>query len=543
LITAFVINRATTDRPDFRQLIPLLILAAVIPIFAELLWRLIIYLMNRTDALGREKITNEMLEHLIERSYGFHVNNFAGSMVAKVGRFSGAFEGLYDLFVFEIMGVMISLAFAIAIIFNTFPPVGFIVVGFLIAFIAVIAPLTRKRFVINKIRAEAESTLTGQLADSLTNAITIKTFAHEEYEYKLFRKVTKDATQKRIRSWDFQNIPVDLVSTSTISIMNGIAIIGAIFAYYYYGLEAGSVFLVINYIAQITARFWNISKVMRSFENNLSDATEMAQILAQHNEIIDEKNAKKLRVKNPTIRFNNVSFAYEDGKKLFDGLNLYIKAGARVGLIGPSGGGKTSVTKLLLRFMDIQSGSIEIDGQNIASCTQKSLRENIAYVPQEPLLFHRSLMENIRYGKPGASDAEVIEAARKAHADEFIQNLQHGYDTLVGERGIKLSGGQRQRVAIARAILKDAPIIILDEATSALDSESEKLIQDALEKLMKNRTTLVIAHRLSTIRHLDRILVLDKGLVVEDGTHTDLMDMSGLYASLWNHQSGGFIPD
>jgi ATP-binding cassette subfamily B protein len=228
---------------------------------------------------------------------------------------------------------------------------------------------------------------------------------------------------------------------------------------------------------------------------------------------------------------------------VFDELNLHIQSGEKIGLVGPSGGGKSTLTRLMLRFDDVQAGSITIDGQNIADVTQASLRQNIAYVPQEPLLFHRTIGENISYGRPEAKQSEIAEAARKAKADEFITKLADGYKTVVGERGVKLSGGQRQRVAIARAILKDAPILILDEATSALDSESEVLIQQALWELMKGRTAIVIAHRLSTIQKMDRIIVLDDGKIVEEGTHKQLLAKKGLYAKLWSHQSGGFIEE
>jgi ATP-binding cassette subfamily B protein len=241
-----------------------------------------------------------------------------------------------------------------------------------------------------------------------------------------------------------------------------------------------------------------------------------------------------------------MDFTHPDSGKddsLFSKLNLHIKAGEKIGLVGHSGSGKTTLTKLLLRFNDIDSGEILIDGQNVAAITQEDLRRHVAYIPQEPLLFHRSIRENIAYGKPEASDEEIEEAAKKAYATEFIDKLPAGYNTLVGERGVKLSGGQRQRIVIARAILKDAPILVLDEATSALDSESEKYIQAALMELMKKRTAIVIAHRLSTIQKMDRIIVLDHGTIVEEGSHKDLIKQNGTYAKLWAHQSGGFIEE
>ena len=227
--------------------------------------------------------------------------------------------------------------------------------------------------------------------------------------------------------------------------------------------------------------------------------------------------------------------------RVFDGFDLHIPAGQRVGLVGRSGSGKTTLTKLLLRLSDVQGGRILVDGQDISQCTQQSLRQHIAYVPQEPLLFHRSVAENIAYGKPGASLDEIREAARQACALEFIEQLPQGFDTVTGERGVKLSGGQRQRIAIARAILADCPILVLDEATSALDSESERLIQEALANLMRNRTSIVVAHRLSTVASLDRIVVLDEGKVVEDGTHAQLIESEGRYALLWDRQTGAFL--
>jgi ATP-binding cassette subfamily B protein len=282
---------------------------------------------------------------------------------------------------------------------------------------------------------------------------------------------------------------------------------------------------------------------MRSYNRIMGDAYDMTEILALEPDVKDRSN-KTLQVKNGGIVFNNVGFTHDgDKKRLFDGFDLEIAPGERVGLVGRSGSGKTTLTRLLLRFSDIEAGEIAIDGQNITDVTQQSLRKAVAYVPQEPMLFHRTLSENIAYGKPKATKEEIREAAKQANALDFIEKLPEKFDTLVGERGVKLSGGQRQRIAIARAILKNAPILVLDEATSALDSESEKLIQDALEKLMKGRTSIVIAHRLSTIAKLDRIVVLEDGSIQEEGTHAALLQQKGIYAKLWSHQSGGFIEE
>jgi len=286
--------------------------------------------------------------------------------------------------------------------------------------------------------------------------------------------------------------------------------------------------------------------IVRTVERSLSDSAEMTHILDLKPEVTDRPGAKATVITKGSVNFDNVTFAYHDNPNeppVFDGLSISIAPGEKVGLVGPSGGGKTTVTKLLLRLMDIDGGTISLDGHDIAHMRQGDVRRAISYVPQEPLLFHRSLRDNIAYGQPDASDKQILTAARRAHAHEFIGQLSDGYDTLVGERGVKLSGGQRQRVAIARAMLKAAPILVLDEATSALDSESERLIQDALWRLMEGRTAIVIAHRLSTIQRLDRIVVLDNGRVTEQGTHAQLLAKGGVYAKLWSHQSGGFLDD
>lgn len=310
-------------------------------------------------------------------------------------------------------------------------------------------------------------------------------------------------------------------------------------------MQLGAAIFVVAYLQRIAAQLFTLGELVNGYDKLLLQAAPMTEMLTEPAKIIDSNNSKNLIVSRGNIELKDVSFAYDDAKdiQVISGVNLQVGPGQKVGLVGTSGAGKSTITKLLMRFDDVTSGIILIDGQDISKISQKSLRHAISYVPQEPLLFHRSLRDNIIYGKLDASDDEINQAVKAANANEFISKLPHGLDTIVGERGVKLSGGQRQRIAIARAILKDAPILVLDEATSALDSESEKLIQKSLETLMKNRTSIVIAHRLSTIAKLDRIIVLDEGRIVEDGTHTELLKANKTYAKLWSHQSGGFIEE
>ena len=324
-------------------------------------------------------------------------------------------------------------------------------------------------------------------------------------------------------------------------LMIGFIVIGAPV----FSLPVATVILIFQYSQTILVNLWDVSSIFKNFTRVFGDAHEMTVILDTVDTVVDEKGAKKLIVDQGAINFDHINFKHADAKEdIFNDFDLKIKPGERVGLAGLSGSGKTTLTKLLLRFADVDAGAIKIDDQNIRKVTQHSLRKNIAYVPQEASLFHRTIAENIAYAKPDATMEEIKHAAKLANAAEFIEKLPNGYETMVGERGIKLSGGQRQRIAIARAILKDAPILVLDEATSALDSESESLIQEALLRLMHGRTSIVVAHRLSTISSLDRIVVLDNGKIIEQGSHDELLKLKdGQYKKLWDRQSGAFIEE
>jgi ATP-binding cassette subfamily B protein len=394
-----------------------------------------------------------------------------------------------------------------------------------------------------RLAASKESQQTGELADAITNASAIKTFAAESFEEARYAKTNKDRAKLISKSWEIaakNNIIVQLLCAFLLL---------ALFAFGVHDIEIHvisiSTYLLFQvYVLVIINNINGTITTARQIEGILGDSHEMTLLFERIPHIKDVVRPEKLQLVSGDIRFSSVDFSYApdtNNNQLFHNFDLTIKPGERVGLVGPSGGGKTTITKLLLRFIDIQGGAITIDGQDIRNITQEDLHKAIAYVPQEPLLFHRSLYENISYGNPEADKGEVMRASKQAHADDFISVLPDGYKTTVGERGIKLSGGQRQRVAIARAMLKTASVLVLDEATSALDSESEKYIQKGLWELMRGKTSLIIAHRLSTIRHMDRIIVLDKGRIIEEGTHEQLLKANGLYAKLWTHQSGGFL--
>jgi ATP-binding cassette subfamily B protein len=546
LFIAHILNSITQGQnATVSELLPWILGFLAAAWFGELLWRIIIFMMNRGDSKVIAYLANKSFKRLIEREYAFFTNNFAGSLVAKTNRFTSGFEVVYDTLVFEIIGVGVAVIFALVILGNLYWQISLLFVAVLIIYFAIIIHLTKKRLVMTKERAKLESLQTAQLADSLTNAQTIKSFAKEQYERKLFSNVTEKLRKKRVQAWDYQNMPIDFVTTNMIILLNGAAVLGAVFAYNYSNIPAGSIYLIITYTMLLTNRFWNVGRIIRNLENSLGNASEMAELLEEPIKIIDRvKTSNDLEIpkNSKPIEFKNVVFCYEDDtRKLFDRLSFVVNKGEKVGVVGTSGGGKTSLTKLILRFHDIDDGQILINGLPVNKITQKQLRSLISYVPQDPALFHRSIKENIAYAKPSASKREIESVAVKSHSNKFIQKLPNGYETMVGERGVKLSGGQRQRIAIARAMLKDSDILILDEATSALDSHSESLIQDALWKLMKDKTAIVIAHRLSTVQKMDRIIVLDQGKIVEDGPHEELLQNNSVYAKLWKHQTGGFL--
>lgn len=507
-------------------------------------WRLVLYLVWTFETALQRDLYARCFGKLTNQTMFFHANKFGGSLVSQTNKLTGAAERFWDTIFWSILPLVISLAGSIIILSTLIWQYALFLLALSVVFSLAVYFGSKPMAKLNEKEAKASNKVSGQLADMVSNILAVKSSGAELLEQKRFSKT--------VSSWRSASLGTmrGFLKVSTVySTINTIIKIGAIaFAVYaaqHNLVSVASVYLIITYTGSVAHELWNMNGIMRSYNRIIGDAHEMAEILKTPTTLVDRSD-KKLKIKRGGIVMDNVTFTHDEGQgdTLFHDFSLSIQPGEKIGLVGSSGSGKTTLTKLLLRFSDIDSGKITIDSQDIAEVTQASLREQIAYVPQEPLLFHRSVRENIAYSRPDATDAEIEKAAKKAGAYDFIVKLQDGFDTLVGERGVKLSGGQRQRIAIARAILKDAPILVLDEATSALDSESEALIQKSLETLMKNRTSIVIAHRLSTIAKLDRIIVLENGRIVEDGSHDQLLAKKrGVYAKLWARQSGGFIEE
>ena len=511
----------------------------------ELLWRLGMNSMIKLQGNSMGELYKKSLNQLFSKEYGFYSDNFVGSLTKKAAAYAFNFESFTNTIYWSLSSNIFPIIFATIVLWGYSPIISLTLLGFMIIAVCIAIPLIRRRSKLVAIRHESSSRMSGRISDTMTNIQTIKAFASEAIEEKMFSEAIEDHNKKWQAAANYHNRRLDMIFSPLYVITNVIGLVMAIYFAQNMDLAPGVIVIIYSYYSQITRIVWVINYVYRDIENSVTQAMEFTEMFLEEPTIKDSVNASPLLVKDGSIEFKDVSFGYEESaekKETFlQDFNLVIPKNQKVGLVGPSGGGKTTITKLLLRFIDIHEGSITIDGQPIADVTQESLRKAIAYVPQEPLLFHRSLFENIAYGMEGASRDDVYRAAKLARADEFIDKLPEGYETQVGERGIKLSGGQRQRIAIARAILKHSSILVLDEATSALDSESEKYIQEGLVELMKDKTTLVIAHRLSTIKHLDRIIVLDNGKILEDGTHAELIKQNGMYAKLWGHQSGEFI--
>lgn len=486
------------------------------------------------------KIYEQCFAYIHRHSFSFFTNNFSGSLVKKINKLAGSYENMVDNFIFNILRMMIYLPFIIIVVGRKDLTIGLAFLAFIIVF-SFLQYLFFKRNTAYEVKSNIQdSKTTGELADTITNNFNILTFASVPREIKRFGGVIAERERLTKVKW-MRSEWMFFWSTVFIFIFEIGAIYLAIQARGKGTISAGVIILIQVYIFKVFEQLFNVRQVLKQVNRVIGESSEMLEILDEAHEIVDHSDAL-LQVEAGKVEFTDLSFAYADGRAIFDKLNLRIKPGEKVAIVGQSWSGKTTLAKLLFRFYDIQWGSISVDGQDISQVTQDSLRQSISMVPQDTVLFHRSIKENIAYGDPDASDEEIIAAAKMARCHEFITKLSNGYDTLVGERGIKLSGGERQRVAIARAILENKRILVLDEATSSLDSESEHLIQEAMDEVMKNKTTIVIAHRLSTIMKMDRIIVMHDGQIIEKWSHHELLaNPNGTYKKLRDIQSGGFI--
>lgn len=481
-----------------------------------------------------------MFDHIQRHSPRYFNEHFAGSLSNKISDMVTQVTEILNhliLFISTVFTCILSIFFLaqINLLF------ALILGGWMIIHSVICLALAPRCAQYSNIHGEVRSSLFGKIVDSLTNNFVVNLFFRFRFEKARIAVYQKEEQEKNHQAQRY--IALMFTYLSIIFIIGQVGLNGFLIFYWMQGkISTGEVIQIFNTTWNVIFTIWICGEMLPQFFRSIGIATQALSVMHDPQDVLDSPHAKPLSIKQGEIIFKDVSFYYGD-KKLFDKKNLHIKGGEKVGLVGYSGAGKSTFVNLILRFYPLQKGEILIDGQNIAHVTLESLHQQVALIPQDPLLFHRTLEENIRYGRVEASKEEVIEAAQFAHCDEFIQKCPGGYNSLVGERGTKLSGGERQRIAIARAMLAKSPILILDEATSALDSVTEQYIQESLAKLMENRTTIVIAHRLSTLAQMDRILVFDQGKIVEQGSHEELLFQGGHYADMWQVQAGGFLPD
>lgn len=549
LLMSMIVDRVSAEpvAPDqvFEVFGPYIIALIAINLIGQACSKVQDYTSFKLEIAASYDLATEAFDALSNQSMTFHSNRFGGTLVSQTTKFMNAYSQMLENITFPFLPIICSIIATCVILIPRVPAYVVILMALLVVYAIVSYVMYKRILSLNEDAADAQNTLSGALSDAVTNILAVKTYGREDYERELFDRANREVVARDTKRMMASLARGIITACIALAIMSVVAVFIA-GGNAWFGITPGTLVIMFTYTYTITNQFNFISRGLQRFNVAFGDASGMTSVLDEPRLVADEPNAKPLKVTAGDIDFKDLNFWYTDGNaktKVFDNFNLHIPAGQRVGLVGRSGAGKTTLTKLLLRLSDIQEGEILIDGQNVAKGTQQSLRRQVAYVPQEALLFHRTIAENIAYARPDASMDEIREAARQANALEFIERLPQGFDTVTGERGIKLSGGQRQRVAIARAMLANAPILVLDEATSALDSESEKLVQDALEKLMQGRTSIVVAHRLSTVASLDRIVVLDRGKIVEDGPHAELIAQGGEYAQLWSRQTGAYLED
>lgn len=528
----------TANIDNFHSFISVLLMLFGIKLLGMIFSQVSNYIVANVQSHIIRDLNQSSYDIIARQDYHFFMDSFVGSLVAKVSKFGKAFYTIYDTLIWQVIGSSASLILIFIVLLRSNLILGLTFTTWSIFYGWVSIRFVDKHAQLENERSKSETTLAGFMSDIFTNILNIKVFSSAGRERDLFSETNQDVFSKRLKSWYYSNFVFD-TSRGIQFIFELSVILVAVYLWSRGEVTTGTIVLLLLYINQVMMQLMYLSHSLRRLVEGISDSIEVIDILSTEQLVNDKEFPSVVAMERGTIEFKNVSFEYPGGDHVFDNFSLTIPYGQSVGIVGSSGSGKTTVTKLLLRFFDVNGGSITVDGQDIRDVSQDDLRSRIAYVPQESILFHRSIYENIAYANPLASKEEVYQAAEHAHAVDFINDLAFGYDTLVGERGIKLSGGQRQRIAIARAMLKkSAPILVMDEATSSLDSISEQVIQDAFDELKEHRTTLVIAHRLSTVQKVDRIIVLKDGKIIEDGNHQKLLANNGEYALLWNTQLG-----
>lgn len=489
----------------------------------------------------RRRIRRELFAYLQHHSQRYFLSNFAGSLANRIAEVSLSVAHTLWTVLFDFWPLLIAFSVSLVLLAGVNISLAAVLGAWIAVYVTIsyVLALRCRRYA--RKYAAARSLVSGKIVDSVTNIMNAKLFARRDYERTyLDGYLNMEVKRARETFWYMERIRW-FQFLAAMGLMLGI--IGyALKIWSSGGMTVGEFAMAASLSLLLIEQARGLSRRFLDFFEYVGNIHDGVSMIVRPHEVIDDADAQELAVGPGEIEFRHVDFSYVANKPVFKNLCLTIKAREKIGLVGFSGSGKSTVLNLVLRLFEPQSGSILIDGSDVQNVSQESLRESIAMIPQDPMLFHRTLMENIRYGRLDASDEEVVEAAKKAHAHEFILETEDGYDSLVGERGVKLSGGQRQRIALARAVLKHASILLLDEATSALDSVTERHIQESLALLMEDKTVLVIAHRLSTLAHLDRIIVFHEGVIVEDGNHQQLLRNDGHYAKLWSMQAGGFLP-
>lgn len=533
-----ILESTSVSNRSWNIFLNVILLFIALRVVVPITWRVGDYFNVRFQAKVMNDLENLAFTNILKHSYSFFTDTFSGSLVKKVGRFVRAFEKMADEITFRFWPVIVIILFTGFNFYFSHPSLLIVLLTWLIFYFifSYFAAIYVVKLDIETNRLESK--LGGSLSDMISNIVNIKLFSGEQEAQGLYKSISTKRSNALTKAWDGRDniYLIQIISTSILEIT---LIVVSLDLWLKGILSLGDIAKVQSYIILLLGNIYGISRSIKHFMDAYADGKEMVDIIKTPIEVTDSPNADILNVTIGEIKFNQVTFGFSN-EKILNQFNLEIAPKEKIALVGPSGAGKSTIVKLLLRYFDVKSGAITIDGQNIKNVTQHSLHRSISVVPQESILFHRSLMENIRYSQPSATDEQVIEAAKKAYCHDFIEKLPKGYNTLVGERGIKLSGGERQRVALARAILMNAPILIMDEATSALDSESEMLIQRALDEVMRNKTVITIAHRLSTVMKMDRIIVIDNGKIIEQGSHNELLKNRGSYKKLWNIQVDSF---